>query len=466
MKRLLLAISIVIFALVFAGVAFAGPTITLSRSAGSPNSLVRVSGTGWTRVEDVAIRFDELWVTHAVTESSGAFSGASFRVPADALPGGHVVAAFGYGSGQSPLVHFLVRTNWSMFRRGSFHTGFNPFENQLSPQTVTGLEEDWVSPTGFEIVDSSPAVWNGSIFIGALDDYVYSFDAETGARRWRTATGSFVISSPAVADGRVFVGSEDNRLYALDANSGDVLWTRQADNVVDSSPVVDEGRVYFTSQDGYLYALVARTGALAWKTWIGAFTVSSPAAAEGVVYVGSDNGHIWAIDAKTGAVLWKRSVAEVRSSPIVLGERVFVTTRAAKLVAFNRTTGRRLFAVTLPGEDGSSPAGFGNRLFVSVYTPASVHKLLALRADTGAVVWTTRIGPVNSFSAFSSSPAVANGVVYLGSSNGTLYAFNTTTGAVLWRAWTHAPIHSSPAVADGRVYVGSENANVYSYALP
>lgn len=51
------------------------------------------------------------------------------------------------------------------------------------------------------------------------------------------------------------------------------------------------------------------------------------------------------------------------------------------------------------------------------------------------------------------SPAVANGMVYIGSSDGTFYAVDEETGKVRWKKSTPGEVNSSPAVADGTVYV-------------
>jgi hypothetical protein len=61
-----------------------------------------------------------------------------------------------------------------------------------------------------------------------------------------------------------------------------------------------------------------------------------------------------------------------------------------------------------------------------------------------------------------SSPAVANGVVYVGSWNFNLYAIDAVTGTEKWRFATGAWVHSSPAVANGVVYVGSHDKNLYA----
>ena len=61
-----------------------------------------------------------------------------------------------------------------------------------------------------------------------------------------------------------------------------------------------------------------------------------------------------------------------------------------------------------------------------------------------------------------SSPAVTNGVVYIGSDDGEVYALNASTGALLWTYTAGAGIFSSPAVASGMVYVGSLDYKVYA----
>ena len=50
---------------------------------------------------------------------------------------------------------------------------------------------------------------------------------------------------------------------------------------------------------------------------------------------------------------------------------------------------------------------------------------------------------------------MANGVVYIGDDGGTSYALNASTGAKLWSYTTGVRIGSSPAVANGTLYVGA-----------
>ena len=61
-----------------------------------------------------------------------------------------------------------------------------------------------------------------------------------------------------------------------------------------------------------------------------------------------------------------------------------------------------------------------------------------------------------------SSPAVVNGVVYVGSDDNKMYALNAATGTKEWSYSTGGSVVSSPAVVNGVVYFGSEDDYVYA----
>ena len=85
-----------------------------------------------------------------------------------------------------------------------------------------------------------------------------------------------------------------------------------------------------------------------------------------------------------------------------------------------------------------------------------------LNAKTGAKLWSY----VTRKYVFS-SPAVANGVVYVGSEDSNVYALNANTGVKLWNYSTGGVVKSSPAVANGMVYVGSNHFTlVYAFWSP
>ena len=105
----------------------------------------------------------------------------------------------------------------------------------------------------------------------------------------------------------------------------------------------------------------------------------------------------------------------------------------------------------------SSPAVADGVVYVGSGKRGVGGSLHALDAMSGDELWRFRTG-VN----VESSPAVSDGVVYIGSNDGNLYAVDAISGEELWRFATDSPMQSSPAVVEGIVYVGSEDGNLYA----
>jgi outer membrane protein assembly factor BamB len=101
----------------------------------------------------------------------------------------------------------------------------------------------------------------------------------------------------------------------------------------------------------------------------------------------------------------------------------------------------------------SSPAVADGMAFVG----SEDGTVYALNASSGALVWSNTTGGILS------SPAVADGTVYAGSFDGNVYALDEATGNKVWNYTTGNDVYwSSPAVADGVVFVGSGDNNVYA----
>ena len=58
-------------------------------------------------------------------------------------------------------------------------------------------------------------------------------------------------------------------------------------------------------------------------------------------------------------------------------------------------------------------------------------------------------------------------MVYVGSNDNNVYALNATTGAELWSYYIgNEGLVSSPAVANGVVYIGSLSYDLFAFHLP
>ncbi len=71
-----------------------------------------------------------------------------------------------------------------------------------------------------------------------------------------------------------------------------------------------------------------------------------------------------------------------------------------------------------------------------------------------STLWTQDLGSI-----VASAPAPTAAAVYVGTTNGMLFALSNDTGAILWQLQLDQPLHSSPAVdeMEGRLFVGAGN---------
>ena len=159
--------------LLLSNISHAAPSITLSRGAGSPTTYILVSGRGFEPNVGVDIFFDIKDETLVITNGRGEFDKARVYVPRSARPGEHWVTALERNNDKGAQQPFLVQTDWGQFRFMPEHDGVNPYENVLNPNTVGSIGLRWSYRAG-GLVESSPAVANGVVYVGAEDHNVYA----------------------------------------------------------------------------------------------------------------------------------------------------------------------------------------------------------------------------------------------------------------------------------------------------
>jgi outer membrane protein assembly factor BamB len=367
---------------------------------------------------------------------------------------------------------------WSMFRRDLAHTG-NAGDNVSTPNGTL----KWTFTTGGPI-HSSPAVVNGTIYFGSRDGYIYALDATTGEKLWAFKTGSWVESSPAVVGGVVYCGSNDGSLYALDAATGEKIWSFAMPLGARSSPAVADGVVYIGCDDGNLYAVDAASGLELWHSSTGNAIYCSPAVAKGIVLVGSVDNLFYSFNAKTGGVrLQFDAQVPVYSSPAIKDGVAYFTDSWGLFMAMDVTAKnwwlenklREYWTILyayglLPKPSPHSGFLWGITLghnVRSVSSPSIAGDYAYLGSSTNLVCidliaqqvhWT-----FHTNDDVVSSPAVADGVVYVGSQDGSFYAVDASTGEILWEYVTGDMITSSPVVYHGMVYIGSHDGKLYAF---
>lgn len=280
-------------------------------------------------------------------------------------------------------------------------------------------------PDAWDVYTSSPAVVGGRVFFGSGDGNVYAIDAKAGILIWKFPTGDVVHASPAVVNGTVYIGSWDGNLYAIDADSGQQKWVFKGgqDPAIHNqvgfqgSPAVVDGTVYVGCRDAHVYAIDAATGRKKWdyptsKSWVNV----TPAVRDGLVYAAtSDSSRFFALDARTGRLRFNVDAkAYVFSSPALAGSLAYFGSHNGRLYAVDAKTGALAWQFQSDGSKADpmkilNPDGSLNRgAFTPVFGDFQDMYLDFYRfISVGAIL---------------GSPAVADGMVFVGSMDGNLYA--------------------------------------------
>jgi polyvinyl alcohol dehydrogenase (cytochrome) len=399
-----------------------------------------------------------------------------------------VATAIGVGAGLAPPAGAGAPASrpgacaWPMWGRELART-FSTDCSGLSPANVSNLHRIWFFNTR-DVVTATPAVVDGTVYVGDWSGRFYALRARDGRARWvRNTTphpnvyAGQIVSSAAVATVHgvptVYFGG-GKTLYALRASDGSVRWKHELHPAggsrdpteIESSPVVVDGLVITgwdvhnspAGQPAGVLALDAATGAPRWRT------VLAPSRGEGATGPGC---------------------ADVWSSPSVDEGRRLVFVGTGNCVTSPRGYGRFAEAVVAlglddgavrwsfqphePNRDDLDFAGAPN-LFESsgralVGLGGKDGTYYALDRDTGALAWTTAVvapglthpGSNYSTGGFIGPTAVADGLITGGTAIGDapyLHALDTATGAVRWQQPIAAPTYGAPAIGGGVVVIG------------
>jgi outer membrane protein assembly factor BamB len=162
-------------------------------------------------------------------------------------------------------------------------------------------------------------------------------------------------------------------------------------------------------------------------------------------------------------VKWRVSVGGGGdASATVAGSRVYVVRERAndndgggKLYALDKNTGQQLWSFppdALAGDfSTTTPAVANGVVYFGVNRGGPV--VYAVNAATGVRIW-SHGGPIAQII---SSPTVIAGRVYLAFTDGTIRALDAMSGQVIWSVEQDQGAYSSPAVSNGRLYIAIHN---------
>jgi outer membrane protein assembly factor BamB len=154
-----------------------------------------------------------------------------------------------------------------------------------------------------------------------------------------------------------------------------------------------------------------------------------------------------ALNASTGALLWTYSNDYSSNAPAAVANGIVFITTYGSTEALDISTQTLLW---------SYPAGFEMAMANGVvFAGDGQNTVYALDATSGVKLWSSNGG--------GGAPAIANGVVYTVSNYEPVYALDASSGATLW-SYTASPYVSAPVVVNGGLYVTSIE-NIYAFGL-
>jgi outer membrane protein assembly factor BamB len=231
------------------------------------------------------------------------------------------------------------------------------------------------------------------------------------------------------------------------------LWVRNDHTLLEFPPVIYGDHIFQLGDDGTLIAANKHTGHTFWKRRVGVLSASTPAAVGSVVYVtvlarghGSNSGRVLALSSKNGAILWSRDLSSPsESSPLVDHGTVFFGSQSGLVYALSAHNGSVVWTYHAGGAVKASPTLMGGVLYFGDY---SGH-VQAISEQSGRRLWISGSGgALLGSGTFYSTPAVDYGRVFLGNTDGRIYAYDASTGRLDWAVQTGAYVYASPALTN------------------
>ena len=194
-------------------------------------------------------------------------------------------------------------------------------------------------------------------------------------------------------------------------------------------------------------------GKVAWKFNAKA-PVSSIAQAGNVVYAATNANAIFALNATTGKQIWKRTTtSELNSYLMVAGSSVVISGGNGPY-ALAAANGKQLWSRK---SDGGSPLLVTGGVAYVAYAAKSdtTGGVTALDPASGTILWTFQFGPVADIAG---GLAVADGVVYVTTSDGELFALSAANGAKRQKVTGFGDFGAGTIAArNGVVYAGLDD---------
>jgi eukaryotic-like serine/threonine-protein kinase len=346
---------------------------------------------------------------------------------------------------------------------------------------------------------NSPSEWV-QFRLNGFNNAVLSGDLETA---WLVGTDGGFSSSPALVDGTLYIGNNAGSLYAINVATGKTLWRFFAKAPLMSNPlvtgdlvIVGEGNQnsHTSGDDGpameevgtgenAIIAIGRRDGKERWRVTMDGSAMPTPAIVKGILVHHGGSGLLAGIDPAHGTVVYSRDLKSIASMSAALpidGERFVSAGQTQNSVfAFNARDGSTAWSARLPlrasGVGDCPPAGDGTRVFCDYVMPPdgynqtgvgqlATQHVYALSSSDGRMLWdvATESGTVPPWNE-ASIPLVDHAILFAGSSLAPwMHAFDTANGRMLWRTPVRGVVKGGVVAKDGVIYFGDLSGYIWA----
>jgi eukaryotic-like serine/threonine-protein kinase len=267
-------------------------------------------------------------------------------------------------------------------------------------------------------------------------------------------------AAPVVRDEIIYVSHDAGKLGAYRAAGSARLWEfpgKDADldlQGIYGTPDLANDTLYITGYNGSVAAVAASDGSERWRHKVGDRVIGAPLALGETVYAGTDGGALVALDRATGTERWRTTAGnQIWASPVTDGSTIFVAAMNGTVTAFNPDGSERWRTKVAGGAIAGTPALVDGVLYLGSYDK----RLYAVDAATGEPRWQS--GSAGNW--FWTEPLIDGDTVLAGSLDGHVYAFDRQTGEERWRAAVDAPVRARLAVSNGVLVVPTGDGRLW-----
>ena len=344
------------------------------------------------------------------------------------------------------------------------------FNAEIQPRLLWSANAG--SGTGDEYLKAAPAVTDSAIYTASLNGTITSVNRANGRINWRTSTDLALTSGAGAGDGIVVAGGRQGEIVALDQNSGKQRWQVSVPGEINAAPAISNGLVIVKAVNGHISALDVATGEKRWSYQqvepnLVLRAASTPRISEGHLFVGFANGNLSNFRLGEGSLIWSQTLTypegafavqrmiDIDADPVIYGHRIYAATYQGKIAALDWGSGNMLWSHDISSYTGMTADANG------IYISDAKSYLWSFNANSGTVNWRQTGLEWRNIS----GPAVMRNYVVVGDSKGYVHWLNMRDGHFAARTYAGGAIYSAPIVKDGVAYVLSNNGNLYAYTL-